>query len=148
MAKRKHNPPTQPRPLSNLINRSPAAIAIGRLFQPRGKALTILKSFESPRLSEDHPLIQLAKGMQREHERELESAHAAPRRQRKGAGGPKPVLTPEIIEKAKAAHLKNGPSKLEADLAYLKAWFKSEGIPCPSESTIRRRIIGSTKPQR
>jgi hypothetical protein len=131
-----------------LINRSPAAIAIGRLFQPQGKALAILKGLESPRLPEDHPLIRLAKGMQREHEQELESARAAPRGKRKGIGGPKPVLTPEIIEKAKAAYLKNGPSKLEADLAYLRDWFKLEGVPCPSDSTIIRRIINPNKPRR
>jgi hypothetical protein len=58
------------------------------------------------------------------------------------------VLTPEIVEKAKAAHLKNGPGKLYADIAYLKGWFELEGIPCPSDSTIRRQIIDPTKTRR
>jgi hypothetical protein len=131
-----------------LINRSPAAIAIGRLFQPRGKALAILKGFESPPglLPEDHPLIQMVKAAQREHEQKLESAHVAPQRKRKG--GPKPMLTPEIIEKAKAIYLKNRSGKLHADLAYLEAWFKSEVLPCPSSTSIRRLIIDPTKPRR
>jgi hypothetical protein len=133
-----------------LINRSPAAIAIGRLFQLPPKTLAILKSFESPPglLPEDHPLIQMVKTARREHEQKLESAHAAPQRKRKGIGGPKPILTPEIIEKAKAAYLEIRSGKLYADIAYLKAWFKSEGIPCPSDSWFRRRIIDPTKPRR
>jgi hypothetical protein len=152
VARRKHNFLTRPRPLLNLINRSPAAIAIGRLFQPRGKALTILESFESPRLPEDHPLIRLAKAMRREHEQELESAPAVPRCRRKsrkrnkGAGGRKRKLTPEILEQATAVYLEylkrdGGPIKQEVALAVLRNWFKKANIPCPSDSTIRVRII-------
>lgn len=154
MAKRKHNSLTRPRPLLALINRSPAAIAIGRLFQPQGKALAILKSFESPPqlFPEDHPLIRLAKAVQREHEQMLESGRPEPRGTRKtrkgnkGTGGRKRMLSPEILEQATAVYLEylkreGRPMKQEVGLAVLRNWFKKANIPYPSDSTIRLRII-------